>query len=135
MNSFVKEPINKTNNKIIVVDDDEISYILINEIFLSSNVNILWAKDAKEAITLYKENQKDISLIIMDIQLPKISGYEATKILKKYDSNITIIAITAFERKYSYTDSINAGCNDFISKPINPYSFKRTIEKHLYQTT
>ncbi|MEA3317213.1 MAG: response regulator, partial [Bacteroidota bacterium] len=81
------------NSKILVVEDNEISYILINEIFIKDTVDVLWAKDAKEAFKIYKTN-KNVSLIIMDIQLPTISGYEATKIFKKYNPSIPIIAIT-----------------------------------------
>ncbi|OFX24373.1 MAG: hypothetical protein A2041_09910 [Bacteroidetes bacterium GWA2_31_9b] len=112
-----KKLIDWSMKKLLVVEDTPSNFILIENYLRSTRINILWAKSGKEAITLFKENPQ-IDIVLMDIQLPGINGYEATKLIKAQNKDVPVIAQTAYalsgEREYS----INEGCDDYISKPI-----------------
>jgi signal transduction histidine kinase len=106
------------NLNVLIVDDDEISKILLNQIFDKGSNKIIHASNGLEAIATYQHNP-DIDLILMDIRMPEMDGYEATKTIRQYDKDIIIIAQTAFGLSDDKEKAIAAGCNDYISKPIN----------------
>jgi PAS domain S-box-containing protein len=103
---------------ILVADDDEISYLLIKDILRKQNVKVIWVNDGKKAVEIVSSN-KEIDLILMDIRLPVLNGYEATRQIKEIRSNLPVIAQTAFASSTDREQALKAGCNDYISKPIN----------------
>lgn len=109
-----------TNKKItvMVVEDDDINFLLINEIFLILNAEILRAKTGAEAIEHFLNNKR-INLVLMDIKLPDISGFEVTKQLISINDSVPIIAQTAYALEGDEEKALNAGCVDYISKPID----------------
>ncbi len=112
----VKE--NSPNEKtILVVEDDELSFKFIEVVLENPEVNIIWAKDGEESVELCKENT-DIDLILMDINMPVMNGYEATKKIKQFRPELPIIAQTAYAIAGDHEKALAAGCNDYISKPI-----------------
>ena len=102
---------------ILLVDDDEISGLLINAMFEKTNCNILQAKNGIEAVDLCKKNP-DIDLILMDIRMPEMDGYEATRQIRKFNKDVVIISQTAFALSGDKEKSIEAGCNEYITKPL-----------------
>jgi len=106
----------KKDISILIAEDDEFGYHII-ERFLEG-YTISRAKDGKDA--LEKIEKKSYDLILMDIQMPKMDGLEATRKIREKDSNLPIIALTAKAMKVDEEKCLEAGCNDYISKPIAP---------------
>lgn len=105
------------DKQILIVEDDKMSLIFLQEVLKSTGAKLMHVGDGKSAVEMVKNNS-DIDLILMDIKLPGISGYEATEIIRRF-SNISIIAQTAFAMTDDYKRMLQVGCDDYISKPIN----------------
>ena len=109
----------KWSDKVILIaEDDEVNFHFLEAIFADTHVQLLHVRDGKQAIELCKTIGK-IDLILMDIKMPEKSGYEAIQEIKKFRSNIPIIAQTAYTFKEDKAKCIAAGCDDYISKPID----------------
>jgi PAS domain S-box-containing protein len=106
------------NITILVVEDDNNSYSLLKETLKKTKANIIRAKNGEIAIDICKSNL-NIDIVLMDIQLPQMNGYEATREIKKFRKSMPVIAQTAFAMAGDKEKSIMAGCDDYISKPIN----------------
>jgi len=107
------------NEKILIVEDNPSNMRLIELILRDKGYTLLKATDGEEALDVALRGQPD--LIIMDIQLPKLNGLEATRRLRQAPvfSRIPIIAVTAYAMKGDKEKIINAGCDAYLSKPIN----------------
>jgi len=119
-------------HRILIVEDNEINYLYIDALLenLKIECEILHAKNGKEAVEFCKNNT-EIEIVLMDIKLPIMNGYEATKQIKKLFPNIPVIAQTAYSTIEERKQVFLAGCDDFISKPINIEEFKEIINKYL----
>ena len=115
--------------KILVVEDDEISEMLISSALKSISYEVLKVTTGIEAIETCRNNP-DIDLILMDIQMPEMSGYEATRHIRQFNKDVIIIAQTAFGLAGDKEKAIEAGCNDYIAKPLNLAALKRLIQKY-----
>jgi len=105
--------------KILVVEDDDISYSLIEEILEICNVKPVRAIDGEEAVALFTEKESGYDLIFMDIRLPKLNGYDASQKIKGINPSVIIIAVTAYAHSQCIVDCFNAGCDEFITKPFD----------------
>ncbi|MCD4834143.1 MAG: PAS domain S-box protein [Bacteroidales bacterium] len=103
--------------KILIVEDDPYSIEYLTEVLSETKVHIEIAKNGNDALKKAKENS-DLDLILMDIQLPGISGDEVTTLIREFNQNIPIIAQTAHAMVNDKKNYIKAGCTDYISKPI-----------------
>lgn len=131
-------PVNKDHLKytetvpdqcILVAEDDDISYTLLKETLRRVNIITCRAESGDAAIELVK--QKDnISLILMDIKLPKVSGIDATREIKKIKPEIPIIAQSAYISQADIKTALDAGCDDYITKPIDIRVLLNKIAKH-----
>ncbi len=115
--------------KILIAEDEDISDKYLSIILDSINPTLLHATNGKDTIELCR-NTKDIDLILMDIKMPIIGGYEATKEIRKFNKDVIIIAQTAYSLPGDNKKAIQAGCNDYISKPINKELLLGLIEKY-----
>ncbi len=106
-----------TNLKILIAEDDETSSIYLSILLEEFSSKILTAKNGLEAVEIYKNNP-DIDLILMDMKMPYLNGYVATSQIRQIDKNVVIIAQTAFALSSDRQKVIDAGCTDYISKPI-----------------
>ncbi len=103
---------------LLIVEDDEISYRYF-DVILSPYVKLIHAKKGTEALEILKKN-KNISLIFMDLKIPgEMDGFETTRRIRRSDKKIPIIAQTAFAMEKDNKKALQAGCNDFITKPIH----------------
>ena len=117
----------KLNNlRILIVEDDETADIFLIEILKEMSSNFLHARTGTEGIEISKNND-DIDLILMDIKMPDINGYEATKKIREFNKDVAIIAQTAYALSGDRKKAIQAGCDDYISKPINSEELKKKI--------
>jgi PAS domain S-box-containing protein len=114
--------------KILVAEDDKISELLITITIKNVVREIIYAKNGKEAVQACKNNP-DIDLILMDMQMPEMSGYEATKEIRKFNKEVIIISQSANAFTSENEIMIEAGCNDIIAKPIQIRELKLLISK------
>ena len=105
------------NLKILIVEDDEISYSLLRTLQKISK-EVLHAKTGDEAVMACHKDP-DIDLVLMDIRMPQMDGHEATRQIRQFNKDVIIIAQTAYAFSGDREKAIEAGCNDYISKPIN----------------
>jgi len=112
-----------------VVEDNDLNMRLFHDVLEARGYNILQAKNGMEGCRMAREHRPD--LIIMDIQLPDISGLEVTKWLKDDETlkSIPIIAITAFAMDGDKEKFLEGGCDAYIPKPISVASFLQTVER------
>lgn len=102
---------------LIVAEDDETSLRLFKAIFKSIFKNIIYAKTGQETISQLRENP-NTDIILMDINMPGMNGYNATREIRKFNRDVIIIAQTAYGLSGDREKAIDAGCNDYITKPI-----------------
>jgi CheY-like chemotaxis protein len=117
-------------NKVLIVENDLVSQELLVEMIQELTKEILFAENGLDAVEICKAN-KNIDLILMDIKMSGMNGYEATKEIRTFNKDVIIIAQTAYGLLGDEEKSINAGCNDYISKPIDEKLLKEKIEKYL----
>jgi len=133
INSALTKPEIKIDNSqnifqgktILIVEDEPFSCLILEEMLEPTQAMIIKAENGLQAIELCKNNSK-IDIILMDIQLPKLDGLKATKVIKKIRPDLPIISQTANAMQNDRSKSIEAGCIDYITKPINE---KELIEK------
>lgn len=113
---------------ILIVEDNELNMKLFNDLLESIGYNIIQTASGLNAVDLAREHKPD--LILMDIQLPEVSGLEVTKWLKADDelAHIPVVAVTAFAMKGDEEKILEGGCEAYISKPISISKFLATIE-------
>lgn len=116
------------NLKILVVEDDEASEMLIINAIKNISRDILKVKSGRDAIATCMEC-RDIDLILLDIQIPILNGYEVAREIRKFNKDIIIIAQTAYALTGDREKAIAAGCNEYISKPINKVALNSMIQE------
>ncbi len=117
------------NNTVLVVEDNPLNMKLFNGLLELGGYNVLQAKDGMEGWRMAREQRPD--LILMDIQLPGVSGLEVTKWLKDDENlkSIPVIAVTAFAMKGDEEKIREGGCDAYIVKPIFLSDFLETVER------
>lgn len=111
----------KANNEktILVVEDDDSNYLYLRTILEKQGHQLIRAKDGLEAINHFRDYQSTIDLILLDIKIPQLDGTEVAKQIKNKCPDIWIIAQTAHALAGDREKTIEAGCDDYISKPIS----------------
>jgi CheY-like chemotaxis protein len=116
--------------KILIVEDDESSEKLISIAVKKFGEEIISVKTGTEAVAACLNNP-DIDLVLMDIQLPEMNSYEATKQIREFNKDVIIIAQTSYALPGDRKKAIAAGCDDYITKPIKIDELLKKIEKLL----
>ena len=119
-----------TGKTVLIVEDNETSSFYFEAALKKLNVTTIWAKDGKEAVDLFRQNEQ-IDLVLMDLNMPEMDGFEATKMMKKIRFKIPVIAQSAFILSGEENKSFEAGCDEFLSKPIRLSRLVDTITRHL----
>ena len=116
---------------VLIVEDNELNMKLFHDLLEANGYRILQTKDGMEALKIARNNKPD--LILMDIQLPEVSGLEVTKWIKEDDDlrSIPVIAVTAFAMKGDEEKIREGGCEDYIAKPITVSKFLETVRKYI----
>ena len=115
---------------ILIVEDIEANHMFIAAALKRTNAQLLWAKNGMEAVDMCREYET-IDLVLMDIRLPKLDGYEATKQIKAFRSNLPIIAQAAYVMSNEKGKVLQAGCDDLITKPIRLNVLISTVAKYI----
>lgn len=121
----IDEDLKLYNKTIVIAEDDPNSFYYLNKLLSRNDLKIYRAVNGKEVLEIIK-NQK-VDLILMDLSMPQMSGLECTKIIRETDKEIKIIAQTAFASLNDRDRAIEAGCDEFISKPINKVELYKKI--------
>ena len=116
---------------VLVVEDNDLNMKLFHDLLEAHGYNIIQTKDGMDALRLARQHRPD--LILMDIQLPEVSGLEVTKWIKEDDSlkTIPVVAVTAFAMKGDEEKIREGGCEAYIAKPISVTNFLQTVERFL----
>jgi CheY-like chemotaxis protein len=121
---------NFEKNTILVVEDDEMSFLYLNQIFRLTRNGVIRARNGNEAIQISRSNA-DIDLILMDIQLPDIDGNTITREIRKFNKELPIIAQTAGKTQQERDIALESGCNDVLVKPFKMEELTGILEKYL----
>ena len=121
--------------KVLIVEDNELNMKLFHDLLDSQGYETLQTREGLQALAIARQHRPD--LILMDIQLPEVSGLDVTKWLKADAElkTIPVIAITAFAMKGDEEKIREGGCEDYISKPISVMQFLDKVKKYLYAET
>jgi len=127
----IKEIIGSLKNlKILIAEDNKMSQMLLNIAIRKYFKEVINVNNGIEALETYK-NHPDLDIIIMDINMPEMDGYEATRQIRQLNNNVIIIAQTAFLLSIEKEKAIESGCNDYISKPIDTNLLMNLIHKNI----
>ncbi|HXQ51448.1 MAG TPA: response regulator [Stellaceae bacterium] len=124
-------PEQKAQKRILIVEDNDLNMKLFHDLLEAHGYYTLQTKDGMEALRLARQHRPD--LILMDIQLPEVSGLEVTKWIKEDEElrSIPIIAVTAFAMKGDEEKIREGGCEAYIAKPISVVNFLKTVARFL----
>ncbi|MCF8309763.1 MAG: PAS domain S-box protein, partial [Bacteroidales bacterium] len=125
--------VNGHNKTILVVEDEEYSYVFLQIILSNYNFNVIRARHGAEAVNIFEKNQY-INLVLMDLKMPVMDGYEATRQIRKIDKQIPIIAQTAYAMEGDQKKALDAGCDEYIIKPVKKENLMQVINKTLVKT-
>ena len=120
-----------TNKKVLIAEDNPINMHFAQTAvnMLSKDIYVIKAKDGEEAFRLYQEHQPD--LILMDILMPVLNGYEATAMIRELDEKVPIIAMTAKALEKDKENGLASGMNEYITKPVSLKRLNEALVKHL----
>jgi CheY-like chemotaxis protein len=115
--------------KILIAEDDDGSAKIIIQALKIISQEVIRVTNGTEAVEAC-HNNPDIDLVLMDIQMPKMDGYEATRQIRQFNTAVIIIAQTAYAAPGNLENTILAGCNDYIAKPIRRDKLLELIQKY-----
>ncbi|MDF3024984.1 MAG: divK1 [Alphaproteobacteria bacterium] len=117
--------------KVMIVEDNELNMKLFDDLLGAHGYDTIKTRDGTKVMDLARQHRPD--LIVMDIQLPEVSGLDVTKWLKSDEElkSIPVIAVTAFAMKGDEEKIRQGGCEDYVSKPISIIDFMKTVQKYL----
>jgi len=121
----------KSNYKILLVEDDFINGKIVKTLLEKATYNVEWVKNGKEALEVLIPHSATYDLVLMDIQMPIVNGYEVSINLREIGITIPIICMTANAFCDEKVKSKEAGMNDYISKPVTKVALFEMVEKYL----
>jgi len=121
---------NWENKTILVAEDEPANYIYIEEVLKITRAKILKAVNGREAVDLVNQNN-NIDIVIMDIKMPEMDGYEATRLIKSIKKNIPVISQSAYAMPGDIDKGLESGMDDYLIKPVKPKDLLSIINKHL----
>lgn len=123
---MASDAFNFTGKKILIAEDEETNYFYLETVLKRTGATLFRARNGEEAVKVC-EDQPDLDLVLMDIKMPDLNGLDATRQIRKFNPNLPIIAQTAYALVGEKNKCLSAGCNDYISKPINRESLLKMI--------
>lgn len=122
----------KWNNRVVLItEDEEVNFYYLKTLFKKTEATIIRARNGKEAVEMLNRYEGKIDLILMDLNMPVMNGYEAMRIIKSQHPEIPIIAQTAYTLSEDRNKCMQAGFNDYIAKPINRLALFRLVSENL----
>jgi CheY-like chemotaxis protein len=121
---------NYADKTILIAEDEQSNFDFLKILLTRMNIRVLWAKDGLEAVSIC-ETDPSIDLVLMDIKMPLLNGYEATKLIKKKRPELPIVAQTAYAMSSDRMEAETAGCDGYLSKPIKISQITEMLETYL----
>lgn len=118
---------------VLVAEDEESNFELLDILVSAMELSILWARNGQEAVELYTENPH-IDLVLMDLKMPVMDGFEATQLIREANPQLPILAQTAYAMPADREAAITEGCNDLLTKPIRKADLYQMIDKYMHET-
>ncbi len=115
---------------ILVAEDDSSNYLFIESFLKQVNARVLWARDGIQAVDLFRNNN-NIELVLMDIRMPNMNGIDAAREIRRMDDKVPVVALTAYAFTNDREKSLEAGCNEYLSKPVKLDTLIETLNKYL----
>lgn len=115
---------------ILLTEDEDLNYELMEELLSDTNLLIIRAFDGAQAVEICKTNN-DIVLVLMDLKMPVLDGFEATKQIKAIRPDLPVIAQTAFATSADKSRALECGCSEFLGKPFNYEQFIEIVNAYL----
>lgn len=134
LNSNDENEYNWSNKLILIAEDEDINFLYLNGALLNTGARIIRAKNGKEAIAT-AATRDDIDIVLMDIKMPFVNGYEATRAIKQFCPDLPVIAQTAFVMEDEKTKCYDAGCDYYLSKPIKKETLYKVLNSYFNQGT
>ena len=120
------------NNRVVLItEDEELSFFYLKTLLKKTDARIIRAKNGKEAVEIIAEHYDEIDVILMDLNMPVMDGYEAMRIIKSLHPEIPIIAQTATTLTDARSICLQAGFNDYRTKPIHSMALLRMVNENL----
>lgn len=120
------------NNRVVLItEDEEVNFFYLKSIFKKTEARIIRAKNGQEAVDIITDHGGEIDLVLMDLNMPVMDGYEALRIIKSRHPQIPVIAQTAYTLSEDRNKCMKAGFNAYISKPINRIALLRLVNENL----
>lgn len=113
---------------ILIAEDVDSNYLLLKSL-IGEKYELVWAKNGNEAVRMYRKYQPD--LVLMDIKMPCMDGLEATRLIRSYSVEVPVIALTAFAFETDKEKVLEAGCNDFLAKPVTLNELEKMLDKYM----
>lgn len=124
---------NWKGKKVLIVEDDPAGSFLLSEIMAHTQIEVRLVENGREAVDICKKDT-DIDIVLLDMQVPGMSGYDAARAIRKSHKDLPIIAQSAFVLTEDKDRAIQAGCNAHISKPLDTFELLGTMHKLLHDT-
>ncbi len=120
------------NNRVVLItEDEEVNFFYLKTLLKKTEARVIRARNGKEAVDIIARHAGEIDLILMDINMPVMDGFEAMRIIKSRHPNLPIIAQTAYTLNNDRIKCLKAGFNDYIAKPINRVALFRMVSENL----
>lgn len=103
--------------RILAAEDDEINYLYIKELLRAPNFELVWARDGSEAVEQFRKGP-DFDVVLIDVKMPVMNGYDATVMIKKINAGIPVIAVTAYNRQEDISRATGVNFDGYVVKPI-----------------
>ncbi|MDZ7821333.1 MAG: response regulator [Candidatus Marinimicrobia bacterium] len=120
----------REKRRILVAEDDLSSYMFFEVLLKDEDFEVLRAENGAEAVRLCREDP-DIALVLLDIKMPGVDGYEAVRKIREFNKKIPVIAQTAYAFKKDRDKAMQAGCSDYITKPVEKELLMEKIYRYL----
>jgi CheY-like chemotaxis protein len=121
-----------SDRKILVAEDNPFNFKLIEAFLVGTGTEIIWAKDGMEAVEFFKSG-KYADLVLMDLRMPVMDGITATREIRKINKKIPVLAVSAYTMDEVKEKAIEAGCNDFLPKPVNSTGLMEMMKRYIYE--
>ena len=118
--------------KVILIAEDEVmNYMYLEEALKETKALVIWCKNGKDAVQRIIDDKEQVDLVLMDIKMPEMNGYEATKRIKDFNPNIPVIIQTAFAMADERKKGFDVGCDEYIEKPIRQKKLLSVISQFI----
>ncbi|MDF1574616.1 MAG: PAS domain S-box protein [Bacteroidales bacterium] len=118
------------DKKVLIAEDDHSNYYFLFEALKETGIQVVWSKDGEETMELFRKHQ-DLDLVLMDINMPHVNGYDCTRMIKKERPGLPVIAQTAYAMSGEREISREASCDDYLVKPIKVSELLDTMARHI----